>query len=188
MIIACDVDDVLNNLMDVTIELYNYKYGTDYDVSNVTAYNLENCFDEETAKNMRAIFESTTDSIWKKVKPVKGSQEALEKLLLEGHSVYLATHNCPATYGDKVAWIKRFYPFIDESRIICIKDKWMLRSDVMIEDSWQNLLAKPYYHRVLMDQPWNQSTKDDVYGVYRCSNWKDIVNVINKINEEECLN
>ena len=64
-------------------------------------------------------------------------------------------------------------------------DKWMLRADVMIEDCYANLIAKPYYDRILLDYPWNQSTKDYVYGIYRVSDWSEILDVVNKLNEEE---
>lgn len=183
MIIACDVDGVLNNLMDVTLEVYNNAYETSYTLDDITTYNLENCFEPEVAERMKAIFDNP--AVWKNVKPIEGSQDGLETLINKGHQIYLATNNNPDTYGEKVKWIKRFYPFIEPSKIICIKDKWMLRADVIIEDCLQTLLSKPYFHRVLMDYPWNQSTKDYVYDIHRCFNWHEIVDVINKINEEE---
>ena len=45
MIINCDVDGVLNNLMDVTLEVYNKRYGTLYTLKDITNYHLENCFE-----------------------------------------------------------------------------------------------------------------------------------------------
>lgn len=183
MIIVCDVDGTLNNLMQATLDLYNEQYGASYTLDDITAYNLEDCFDLAESKRMKDIFNDP--SVWESVKPTRGSQEALQKLISSGHQVYLATDNDPNTYGEKVAWIKQFYPFIDSSKIICIKDKWMLRADIMIEDCLQNLLAKPYYHRILMDSPWNKHVHDDVYDINRCSNWDSIVGVVNKINEKE---
>lgn len=183
MIITCDVDGVLNNLMEATLEEYNKKYTTSYTLNDITTYNLENCFKSKVAKRMKDIFNSPY--IWNEVKPVNGSQEGLEKLINKGHQVYLATDNNPSTYGEKVAWIKRFYPFIDTSKIICIKDKWLLRADVMIEDCLQNLLIKPYFHRILVDQPWNQFQNDWVYDIHRYKHWNEIVADIDKFNEEE---
>ena len=183
MLIVTDVNGVLNNLMDVMLKEYNNKYNTNYSINSVTTYNLENCFEPDVAKCMKNIF--CTSEIWNKVKSVNGAQDALQKLINEGHQVYLATDNDPNTYGAKVKWIKRFFPFVDASKIICIKDKWIIRADIMIEDNLQTLLAKPYYHRILMDHPWNQSDRDIVYDVYRCKNWSDILNVINKIVEME---
>ena len=188
MIIVCDVDNCLNNLVKVALdmcneELHNAGYNTSYDLNDITAYNMDNCLPPEVAQIIKSIFNGS--SVWDFVKPISGAQNSLEKLINKGHQVYLATDNCPDTYGDKVAWIRRFFPFIDASKIICIKDKWMLRADVMIEDCLQTLLAKPYYHRIVMDYPWNRSIHDYAYDIHRCSNWDEIVDAIDKINERE---
>ena len=187
MVIVCDVDGVLNNLMDVVLEIYNKQHNTLYTTSGITTYNLENCFALEVAKEMKEIFNDA--EIWYKTKPLKWAQDGLRKLINDGHRVYLATDNNPHTYGEKVAWIRHYFPFIEESKIICIKDKWLLTCDVMIEDCIENLLVKPYYHRILMDHPWNRSSqdKDWAYDIYRCSNWNQIVDAVNQIqlNEKE---
>lgn len=188
MIIVCDVDNCLNDLMKVALdmcneELYNAGYNTSYALNDITAYNMDNCLPPEVAQIIKSIFNGS--SVWDFVKPISGAQNSLEKLINKGHQIYLATDNCPNTYGDKVAWIQRFFPFIDASKIICIKDKWMLRADVMIEDCLQALLAKPYYHRIVMDYPWNRSVHDYAYDIHRCSNWDEIVDAIDKINERE---
>ena len=185
MIIISDVDGVLNNLMHATLDEYNKKYNGNYSINDITTYNLENCFEPNVARRMKKIF-CTTD-IWNKVRATDGSFDALQKLINDGHQIYLATDNDPNTYGEKVAWIKRFFPFIDASKIICIKDKWMLRADIMIEDNLQALLAKPYYHRILIDHPWNSAYKykDFAHDIHRCKNWNDVLNAINKITEME---
>jgi 5'(3')-deoxyribonucleotidase len=185
MIIVTDVDGVLNNLMSAVLDVYNNQHKTSFVLDDIKTYNIGNCFEPEVAKGMKDIFNSPT--IWKKVKPVNKASECLEKLVNKGHQVYLVTDNCPDTYGEKVKWIKRFFPFVESSKVVCMRDKWLLRADVMIEDNLQTLLAKPYYHRVLMDHPWNREVHDDVYDIHRCSNWNEIVNVINKIDREEVV-
>ena len=97
----------------------------------------------------------------------------------------MVTNAIPNTYGEKVEFVKRYFPYIDEAHIISMKHKHLLRCDVMIEDCLQNLLAKPYYHRVCFNQPWNQSKKDYVYDIHRCYNWDDVIAAINKINDLE---
>ena len=183
MIIACDVDGVLNNLMDVTLEIFNNKYGKSYTVDDLITYNLENCFEPEEANQMKAIFEDK--SIWDKVKPISGAQDGLQKLIRDGHQVYLVTNNSPYTYGYKYDWIRHYFPFVAPNKIVCMSEKWVFRADLMIEDCFETLSAKPYYHRILMNQPWNQSSKDYVYGIYRCNNWQEIVAAVNKIDEQE---
>ena len=185
MLIITDVDGVLNNLMEAALDEYNKKHNTKFSAKDITTYNLDDCFEPEISRSLKEIF--STSDIWNKVKSVNGAHNALQKLINDGHQVYLATDNNPNTYGDKVAWIRRFFPFIETSKIVCIKDKWILRADIMIEDNLQTLLAKPYYHRILMDHPWNQQNehKDYVYEIRRCKNWGEILNVINKIVETE---
>lgn len=185
MVFCIDVDGTLNNLMDAVLEVFNDKTGKNYTVNDITTYNLGDCFSVEDAAIMKSIFEKP--DIWDKVKPMKGAAGVLQKLFNNGHQIYLVTDNCPDTYGKKVAWIKQFFPFIDVSKIVCMKDKWMFRADVMIEDNLQTLLVRPYYHRILIDHPWNSAHeyKDFAYGIYRCKSWDNVMNAINKIVEME---
>ena len=185
MLIVTDVDGVLNNLMDVVVAEYNKKYKANYTINDITTYNLDECFEPDVAKRMKKLF--SAPEVWDKVKAVNGAHNALQKLINSGHQIYLATNHDPSTYGNKVAWIKRFFPFVEASKIICIKDKWLLRADIMIEDNLQTLLGRPYYRRILMDHPWNYESeyRDFAYDIYRCHNWTEILNAINKIIEME---
>lgn len=183
MIIACDVDNVLNNLTEVMLEVFNSQYGKSYTIEDLPTYKLENCLEPEEAKQMKTIFDDK--NIWSKVRPISGAQDGLQKLIRDGHQVYLVTNNSPYTYGYKYDWVRHYFPFIDPSKIVCMSDKWFFKADLMIEDCFETLTAKPYYHRILMDCPWNQSTKDYVYGIYRCNNWSEIIAAVNEICEEE---
>lgn len=183
MIIACDVDDVVCNLQEVVINLFNERYGAKYKLEDFTDYDVMNVLPTQDGIVMRDMYGES--GLYNKVKPMPGAQEALQKLINMGHQVYLITAAIPKTYGEKVEFIKRFFPFISEENIVCMKHKWMFKSDIMIEDNLQTLLAKPSYYRILLDKPWNQSNKDYVYGTYRCNNWDDIIAAINKISELE---
>lgn len=185
MLIVTDVDGVLNNLMDVVLAEYNKKYQTHYTTKDIVTYNLDECFEPDVSKRMKELFASP--EVWNKVKPISSAHNALQKLINDGHKIYLATDHNPNTYGDKVAWIKRFFPFIDTSKIICIKDKWIIRADIMIEDNLQTLLAKSHYSRILIDHPWNRQSeyRDYAYDIHRCKNWDGVMSAINKIVEME---
>ena len=183
MVLCVDVDDVVCNLQEVVIDLFNKRYGANYKLEDFTEFDIMNILPTQDAIVMRDMYGET--GLYDKVKPMPGSQKALEKLVNFGHQVYLVTAAIPKTYDEKVAFIKRFFPCIDESHIICMKHKWLLNCDVMIEDNLQTLLEKPHYLRILMNRPWNQSSKDWVYGINRCNNWSEILEVVNKINEQE---
>lgn len=183
MVIAIDVDDTICNLQEIVIDIFNKSFGSKYKLEDFTEYDIMNVIPTQDAMIMKELYGMS--GLYDKVKPMPGAQDALEKLINLGHQVYLITAAIPKTYDEKVTFIKRFFPCIDESHIICMKHKWMFRCDVMIEDNLQTLLSKPYYHRILLDKPWNQCNKDYVYDIRRCYNWKDVLAAINKINDLE---
>lgn len=183
MLICVDIDDTICNLQETVIEIFNKRYGKEYSLENFHSFDIMDVLPVEEATNFIAIYGES--GVYDLVKPFVGSQDGLRKLINDGHQIYFASNIIPETHSEKIAFIKRYFPFVDPSRVIAIKDKWLLRAEIMIEDNLDNLLAKPYYERILIDRPWNQWNKDYVYGVYRCNNWNEVVAAVNKINEGE---
>jgi len=183
MVIVCDVDNVICNLQEVVVNLFNERNGTHYTLNHFTEYDVMNVLPTSDAIKMRDIYSET--GLYNIVKPLIGAQDSLQKLISDGHQVYLVTDAIPKTYGEKVEFIHRYFPFIDDGHIVAMKHKHLFRCDVLIEDNLANLLAKPYYHRICFNYPWNESKKDYVYGIHRCYNWDDVVAAINKINDLE---
>ena len=56
MIIVCDIDSVLNNLMEKTLELYNSRTGKNIQLTDMTAYNFEECLPKEDADGLSKLF------------------------------------------------------------------------------------------------------------------------------------
>ena len=183
MVVCVDIDNVICNLQEVVIDLFNKRYGAHYTLEDFTEYDVMNILPTQDAIIMRNMYGES--DLYDNVKPIPGAQEALEKLINLGHQVYLVTDAIPKTYSEKVAFIKRFFPCIDDTHIVCMKHKWMFKADIMIEDNLQTLLAKPYYYRICFDQPWNRQINDWTYDIHRCKNWNEIMAVVNKINDGE---
>ena len=183
MVIAIDVDDVICNLQETIVNLFNTRYGSHYKLNDFTEYNIMNVLPVQDGRVMMDMYGES--NLYDKVMPMPGAQDGIQKLMNAGHEVYLVTAAIPKTYGEKVSFIKRFFPSVDEAHIVCMKHKWMFKCDVMIDDNLSTLLAKPYYHRICFNMPWNQSDKDYVYDIHRCYNWNDVLAAVNKINELE---
>lgn len=183
MVIACDVDNVICNLQEVVVNLFNKRYDTNYTLNNFTDYDVMNILPTAEAVAMRDMYGES--GLYNLVKPLPGAQDTLQKLISDGHQVYLVTDAIPKTYGEKVEFIHRYFPFIDDSHIVAMKHKHLFRCDVLIEDNLANLLAKPYYHRICFNYPWNESKRDYVYDIHRCYNWDDVMASISKINDGE---
>lgn len=183
MTILIDVDDVICNLQEAVIDLFNNKFGSNYKLEDFTEFDPMNILPSQDAMVIKDMYGMS--GLYDKVKPMTGAQDAIEKLVNFGHQVYLVTAAVPETYGEKVAFIKRFFPYIDEGHIVCMKHKWLFKCDIMIEDNVQTLLAKTYYHRICFDRPWNRGVNDWTYDIHRCKSWNEIVEVVNKINDLE---
>lgn len=183
MVIAVDCDDVLCNLQEVVVKIFNERYGTYYTLHDFTEYDIMNVLPTADAVKMRSIYGEP--GLYDHIKPSPGAQEVLQKLINMGHTVYIVTDAIPETYSEKIEFIQRFFPYIDTAHIVSMKHKHLFKCDVMVEDNMTNLLAGQHYFRCVMNWPWNQSSKDWVYGIYRCYGWDDVLAAINEINELE---
>ena len=183
MVIAVDIDNTLCNLQETVISIFNKRFGSNYTLSDFNQYDVMSVLPSQDGVVMRDMYGES--GLYDKVKPYKGASDKLQKLINAGHNVYLVTDAIPKTYGEKVEFIKRYFPFIDDAHIVSMKHKHLFKCDIMIEDNWSNLVSSQYYHRILIDQPWNQNKKDYVYDIHRCFNWDDVIAAVNKINDGE---
>lgn len=184
-VVHVDLDNVLNNKIAATLQRYNTTLGTNYTLKDICAYNLEDCIPLEDANRMKQLFldKELCDSL----DPIEKSQWGLRTLVNKGYNVYIATSTHYSNFAYKIEWIKKFYPFFDINNVIKIDDKSLLRTDVIIEDCYENLVnSYPMAERVLLDYPWNSlnKNKDYIYGINRAYNWEDVVRFVNKIYSE----
>lgn len=181
MIICVDCDNVLCNLQEVVINIFNAKYDKTYVVEDFKNYNIAECLDREEATNMKALYSES--GIYDLVKPLSGAQNALQKLIRAGHEVYIVTHSMPCIFEEKSKWIKYHFPMIDDAHIVAMQHKWLFKCDIMIEDNLDNLLGAHHYDRVLFDLPWNRDIFDEAYGIHRVRNWNDALVAIDNIDK-----
>lgn len=182
MIIAIDMDNVLCNLQEVIINLFNKRHGTHYKLEDFTDYDVAHILPKNEAVLMKSMYGE--DNLYSNIKPLVGAQNAIEKLVNAGHQIYIVSDVIPKTYAEKVEWLKFYFPQIDQAHIVAMKHKHLLRCDVLIEDNLQNLLAKPYYERICFDYAWNRRVTDYAYNIHRVHNWNEVLDVINKLDLE----
>lgn len=183
MVVLVDCDNVMCMLQERVIEIFNSRHNKNYTLDDFTDYNIENNLPVQEAIDFKSIYGES--GLYETIKPIDGAQNGIRKLIDNGHNVFIVTDAIPNTYGEKVAFIKHYFPFIDESHIVAMKHKEYFRCDVMIEDNLQNLLAKPYYDRIIMDYPWNRNTHDEVYSIKRCTNWDEIVAAVEEFYKQD---
>lgn len=182
MIIMCDIDDVLNDLIPKTLALYNSRTGKNIQFEHLTEYSFYDCLSPEDANGIIELFKEK--KLWDSLRPLPGAQKGLRTLINHGHSVYLATATLPETFPWKIDWLKKYFSFINADNVIRIKNKGLLNCDIMIDDNLDQL-ASNICERIVLNYPWNQNdSKDYVYSLNRASNWKEIVNFVNDIERK----
>lgn len=182
MIVVVDIDNVLNNLTEKTIELYNTLSSKNIQMSDIITYNFANCLPQEDADGITELFKKR--ELWSSLTPLADSQWGLKTLMNMEYEVYLATATHPENFAWKVEWIEKYYPFINTHNIIRIVNKSLLKCDVMIDDCLDNLTGN-ICERICLDYPWNRdASKDCAYDILRAYSWKDIIDIINNIERK----
>ena len=181
MVICVDMDNVLCNLQETVIKVFNSVYQTSYSINDFKHYDLAECLNRQEAINMKSLY--VKKGIYDCVNVLNGAKNAIQKLKKSGHEIYIVTDSAPSMFEEKVNWIK--YNFdIDSSNIISMKHKWLFKCDIMVEDNLDNLLGGHHYERIVFNYPWNQDVHDEVYGIHRVQNWSNALDVINKLNKK----
>lgn len=182
MIIMCDIDDVLNDLIPKTIALYNDRANKNIQTDDITAYDFYDCLSPEDASGVLETFKDK--KLWDSLRPIQGAQKGLKALVNAGHQVYLATATLPETFPWKIEWLKKYFAFVNPDQVIRIKNKGLLNCDIMIDDNLDNL-CNNICERIVLDYPHNKSTsKDYAYDIKRAHNWKEIVCFVNEIERK----
>lgn len=182
MIIACDIDNILNDLTEKTLEVYNSRSGKNIQLVDIVTYSFCDCLPHKDAEGIVSLFKEK--ALWDSLRPLPDSQRALKQLIKQGHQIYLATATDPVNFEWKIEWLKQHFSFIPSDNVIRIMDKSLLKVDVLIDDCLDNLISS-FTDRVCLDYPWNQSaSKDYVYNIRRAFGWNGIVNIINNIEKE----
>ena len=183
MTIVVDMDNVLCNLQEAVINIFNERHGTHYTMEDFTDCDVAQVLPKNEAILMKTMYGES--NLYSNIKPLPGAQNAIEKLINAGHQVYVVSDVIPKTYEEKVEWLRFYFPQIDDAHICAMKHKHMFKADIMIEDNMAHLLASPYYHRICLNYPWNNNINDWAYSIFRCKNWNEIVAVVNEISDGE---
>lgn len=183
MIVALDLDCVINNLMEKTLEFYNTHNNKNIQMSDLTSYNFYDCLKKEDADGIIKLFKNK--ALWDSLTPINGARDGLKKLVDDGHKVYIVTATAPENFAWKIQWIKKYFPFFNPNNVIRMMDKSLMQADVIIDDCLDQLLAHKMCDRICLDYPWNRNITDFIYDIRRCQNWKEILEAVNQIKKEK---
>lgn len=182
MIIAVDIDGILNDFVPKLLKYYNALSNKNIQLEDITTYHFSECLPKEDADGIMTLF--TESELLNSLSPLSGAQNGLKKLIKQGHQIIIATATECCNFQQKYEWMQAYFPFISSDNIIRIVDKSLLKVDILIDDNMDNLISS-FSERICLDYPYNRSTsKDYAYNIRRAYDWNGIVNIINNIEKE----
>lgn len=182
--VFCDFDDVLINFCEVWVSLINEQNNTNVRVDDIKSWNISEAFPSLTKEQVyKPLYET---EIWCRVSPLPGAVDGLQKLINDGHQVYIATSSHYKTIADKVDRVLlRYFPFFNLDNLIVIKHKQLLSGDVLIDDGIHNLVGGKY-KGILKSAPHNLSCKLED-NIFRANDWNEIYQLVGEIAREEII-
>lgn len=166
LLIGVDVDDVVLNLMDNWLSIYNHDFNDNLKKEQVTDWDVSR-FVHPLAKTR--IYEYLENGlIFSNSKPVEGALNGIHILKSLGYRIIYITATNPSDI--KFEWLSR-NGFIDESDdFVVAKDKSLIRASMLIDDNYDNV-SSFLGIGVLMNQPWNAKFRWS----RRIDNWDDFI-------------
>lgn len=179
MRILVDLDCVLINTGEVWVDILNEVHGTTVKYDDVNEWDMTKFF--PTLSRDEVYEPLSNGSVWSRVSPIPGARDTIERLIADGHEVYIVTASSLNTIGNK--WrevIQKFFPMIKHNNVIVASNKQMIIADVLIDDAPHNIEGGKYFG-ILFEAPHNRSYNECVSGFARAHNWDDVYKVIETI-------
>lgn len=187
MIIACDIDDVLAELVPTWLDVYNQKNDDDLEKWEVLDWNIG-----KYTKIGDRFYDLLCPELYDRIEVVKNSLESINLLRKMGHRIIFVTSSAQNYMGRKLKWLI-YNKFIDCSRFqpdyIECTDKNLIIYDLIIDDNVKNIneAVKNGKLAILFTQPWNLRYENSSIFYHRAENWKTIISLIEKMGTKSPL-
>jgi len=112
---------------------------------------------------------------FRNLKVIKGAQDVI-KQLHKKHEVFIASAamQFPNSLQEKSEWLDEHFSFISwQNRILC-GHKYILRGDVLIDDSSHNLESFEGEQKLLFSSPHNNNVQEFT----RVNNWDEVATLL----------
>lgn len=124
------------------------------------------------------IYAKTLPGFYRRLKPIPGAIEALNKMVEAGHDVTICTTpdpRNPTCASDKLAWVEHWLGEEWMYRIVLASDKTMCRGDILIDDRPEiKGLYVPTFEHVIFTAAHNTH----VLNRRRLDSWRDLNKIV----------
>ena len=141
-----------------------------------TSFSIEDQYPPEIRPLIKGVY--CSKGFFYNLQPIKGALEALHELSLRGVEVNICTSpllSNPFCVQEKYDWILSHLNSEWARRVITLKDKTLIRADLLIDDK-PNVMGveQPTWEHILYSQPYNQHITSK-----RRITWQDWKSVLN---------
>ena len=174
------MDDTIENLGIAWVEYLNEQYGLNADFQNSKEFDMQKLFPSLKPDEVYApLWER---ELWKKVTPKPDAVEYLERLMNEGHEVYIVTASALGTIAMKTEEVLyKYFPYIKEQQVITTWNKQLIQGDVLVDDGVHNLEGGDF-EKILFDAPYNREYHEGAHGMFRAHNWEEVYRLIQELD------
>ena len=176
MVIGIDFDGTINNMLETWVEWLNRKHGYHVQASDITEWELAKQY---PFLDKAELFEPlNTPEFWDEVAIKPDAPEVVERLIHEGHKIYVITSSHYKTLPYKLKrCLFAHFPFLNKEDVIITYNKSLIRCDLMLDDAEHNF--KDFFGtRVIFDAPYN---RDCTCADYRVASWKEFYMLISEL-------
>lgn len=181
--ILVDADDTIECLAEAWLSVLNERYGTSVTVDDLTDWHVPKFFPSLTQEEVYAPLRE--DATWDRVRPRRDAALYLQRLVEDGHAVFIVTATHHDTYKAKMEKvILKYFPYIHRTDVIVAYNKKMVRGDVRVDDGVHNLEGCDGL-KILIDASHNRKYDAEANDMYRVRCWDEAYRIINDYANEE---
>lgn len=175
IIFGVDVDEVLRELLDSMIYIYNREFETDKKKEDVLDFRVDESF--PLVKERLGIsasewfFQSWGHVLFTKSNLIAGAKSAIDELRKVGKVIIITYQRTLMNKTDTISWL--WSNGIEYDGICFTKDKTFIHCDYFIDDNDWNFEGCNSTHGVLIDAPYNVNC--DIDELLVKSNCEDII-------------
>ena len=171
--VLLDCDDVITNFLEHLLEKWNAQVSDEkkIEIDDIKTWDLGQYADPSIFEIFRS------EGFFEELRAKEYSISSIKQLIeSERYDIYVVTAcGTPLEFAEKLRWFKRYIPEFNTNRIISIKEKSMIRGDIIVDDNVANLdECARYMDCVIYDMPSNA----DVKRYPRIKNLADLIPIL----------
>lgn len=153
LVIALDMDDVLNDNISELIRIWNKETNNNKTIDDCLHWDLTKDFDDSIVE----IFKRK--GYFRNLPAKKNAVETVKVLINNVHYEVYIVSACQTIqeYAEKYEWIQEKIPNFKMSKFISCSEKDVIRADIIVDDRAETLIkCRPYMDIVAVSAPYNQ--------------------------------